>query len=70
MLEPKTLKGTPTPDPTQVPPEIMRRLLRLVDKRIVASESIALDIEREIDLLVADLYELSSKERRILGMEE
>ena len=70
MLEPKTLKGTPTPDPTQVPPETMWRLLRLVDKRIVASESVALDIEREIDVLVADLYELSSKERRILGMEE
>ncbi len=70
MLEPKTLKGTPTPDPTQVVPETMRRLLRLVDKRIVASESVALDIEREIDVLVADLYELSSKERRILGMEE
>jgi len=69
MLEPKTLKRTPVPDPTQVPLAIKRRLLSLVDKRLVLSGSAALDVEKQIDKIVADLYGLSLKERQALGME-
>lgn len=69
MLEPKTLKKTPVPDPNKISPSVMRRVLYLVDKRLLVSESVALAIEKEIDELIADLYGLSSKERCALGME-
>lgn len=70
MLEPKTLKTTPVPDPTQVDPLIMRRLLKLVDNRLSAVGAKAIEHERQIDMLVADLYGLSTQERRVLGLEE
>lgn len=70
MLEPGTLKKTPVPDPARVPPAIKRRILALVDKRLLCSGTAAVDIEKQIDKLVADLYGLSSQERRTLGMED
>jgi methylase of polypeptide subunit release factors len=70
MLEPKTLKKTPVPDPAQVSPTIKRRLLALVDKRLSLSGPAAMDVEKQIDELVADFYGLSSQERRVLGMED
>jgi methylase of polypeptide subunit release factors len=70
MLEPKTLKKTPVPDPTQISPVTKRRLLALVDRRLLLSGPDALDVEKQIDALVADLYGLSSQERQALGMED
>ena len=70
MLEPKTLIKTPVPDPTQISPKTMRRILNLVDRRLLTSGPAALDIEKQIDAIVAELYGLSSEERRALGMEE
>jgi methylase of polypeptide subunit release factors len=70
MLEPKTLKTTPVPDPTRVDPRIIRRLLKLVESRLLAFGAGAIEYERQIDMLVADLYGLSTQERRVLGMEE
>lgn len=70
MLEPKTLKLTPVPDPTQVDPTLMRRLLNLVNKRLTARGAVALEYERQLDRLIADLYHLSAQERIALGMEE
>lgn len=70
MLEPKTLKNTPVPDPAQVPSKSMHRIVKLVDRRLLVSGVDALEIEKQLDELVADLYGLSSKERRILGLEE
>ena len=69
-LEPGTLKKTPVPDPARVPPAIKRRILALVDERLSLSGIAAVDVEKQIDKLVADLYGLSSQERRALGMEE
>ncbi len=70
MLEPKTLTKTPVPDPANISPKTMRRLLGLVDKRLLVSGTATLDIEKQIETLVAELYGLSSQERRALGMEE
>ena len=70
MLEPKTLKLTPVPDPARVDPALMRRILSLVDKRLAAKGAIALEYEKQLDQLVADLYNLSDQERTALGMEE
>ena len=70
MLEPKTLKKTPVPDPAQIPPATKRCLLGLVDRRLSLSGPPAVDIEKQIDELVANLYGLSSQERQALGMED
>jgi len=68
MLEPKSLLKTPVPDPTKVPSSIMRRLLILVDKRLLASGSEIIEIETEINDTVADLYDFNEQERSIYGL--
>ncbi len=70
MLEPKTLKLTPVPDPAKVDPVLMRRLLTLVDLRLSTRGASALEYEKQIDTLIADLYNLSDQERAAIGMEE
>ena len=70
MLEPKTLKLTPVPDPAHVDPALMRRLLNLVDRRLSVPGTAALEYEKQLDRLIADLYNLSAQERAALGMEE
>ncbi len=70
MLEPKTLKLTPVPDPAKVDPVLMRRLLTLVDMRLSTRGASALEYEKQIDTLIADLYNLSDQERAAIGMEE
>ena len=63
MLEPKSLLKTPVPDPRKISPTIMRRLLLLVDKRLLASDSEIIELQIEIDNAVADLYGFGQKER-------
>jgi len=70
MLEPKTLARTRVPDPTQMTPAETRRLLTLVDRRLVASSSEAVNLEREIDKMMAELYGLTAEEKLALGIEE
>lgn len=67
MLEPKSLLKTPVPDPTKVNSSTMHNLLLLVDKRLLASGSEIIDIEIEIDHIVADLYGFSEEELAIYG---
>lgn len=69
MLEVKTLKKTPVPDPAQVSTQTMRQLLELVNRRLTATGISVTDVEMQIDELVADLYGLSRHERRALGMD-
>ena len=69
MLEPKTLRRTPVPDPSKVSSKTMRRLIQLVNKRLDTSGTSATEIEKEIDELICDLYGLSHQERRVLGLE-
>lgn len=70
MLEPKTLKKTPVPDPSKVPPIALKQLLELVDQRINAKgNATEIEIEIEIDRIVSQLYGLSSDDRTALGME-
>ena len=68
MLEPKSLLKTPIPDPTKVSASAMHRLLLLVDKRLIASGQEIINIEMEIDNLVADLYGFNNQERSIYGI--
>jgi hypothetical protein len=70
MLEPKTLSQTPVPDPTIVSSGDMRHLLSLVDQRLMTSGKTALDLEKQIDNLVAELYSLSVQECQVLGIRD
>jgi hypothetical protein len=49
---------------------VVRKLIRLVEARIEATAGAAFDIEKSMDLLVADLYGLDSNQRRLIGVEE
>ena len=70
MLEPKTLKETPVPDPTNVPTSSMRRLVRLVDERLMGDEKNMQRIEKQMDIIVSDLYDLNEDEQEVLGVEK
>lgn len=67
MLEPKTLKPVPVPNPDKVSSASMEQLLCLVDQRLADPEAIS--VEKEIDSIVADLYGLSAKDRQAVGIE-
>jgi hypothetical protein len=67
MLEVNTLKHVPVPDPAKVDAVTLTRLLNLANKRV--TDPSAFRVETEIEEIVADLYRLSQKERRVLGME-
>ena len=69
VLEVTTLRKTPVPDPTMVSPTIMRQLITLVERRLTASGGAIIDIEKQIDNIVMDLYDLTDMERHALGLE-
>ncbi len=69
MLEPKTLKQIPIPNPMKVSAKQMKELLDLVDRRIKVTASLYLDIENQIEEIVSDIYGLSTSERKALGIE-
>jgi hypothetical protein len=64
------LSQTPVPDPATVSPIVMRQLLSLVDERMTASVKTELDIERQLDDLIIELYGLSVKECQALGIKD
>lgn len=69
MLEPAPLKNVPVPDPTKVSPRTMSRIVRLVEKRLVSDDSDVAHVEKEIDILVTELYGLSTAERKAIGLD-
>ena len=68
VLEVTTLRKTPVPDPTNVDSGTLRTLLTLVDIRLTAPIKEIVDIEKEIDALVLDLYGLTTAEQQALGL--
>lgn len=66
MLEPKTLKTVPVPDPGSVSLMNRRRLIQLVERRLLSRDTETLEIERDIDRMVAELYGLSTDEYKAL----
>ena len=69
MLEPKTLKQTPVPDPTKIDRRLLRSLISLVEERLEKTGATARTVEKQIDQLVADLYGLNGEERVVISME-
>jgi hypothetical protein len=69
MLEPKTLKLTPVPDPEKVPPITMRNVITLVKKVLATTdEKESSLIEDELNDIITDLYGLTEQEIRTLGV--
>jgi type I restriction-modification system DNA methylase subunit len=68
MLEKKTLKSLRVPNPKDVEPAMMKKLLKLVEKRL--DEPNPKQTEAQIDELVSQLYGLSEDDRQQIGMEE
>jgi len=66
MLEPKTLKSVPIPDPASIHGPRLDHLLSLVNRRLGDPDSIS--IESEIDNITAELYRLSMEEQQIIGI--
>jgi len=70
MLESKTLARTPVPDIARMSSSVKTVLIDLVERRIKADGQQRDALNAELDAFVSDLYELSSAERRSLGLEE
>jgi len=68
MLEKKTLRSLFVPNPKDVEPAIMKKLLNLVEKRL--RDPHMRQAEAQIDELVAQLYGLSEEDRRQIGLEK
>ena len=69
-LEAATLSRTRVVDPSKVDHATMRQTIRLVDKRLGCEDPETADkLEQEIDTVVAELYGLTAKERKGIGME-
>ena len=72
MLEASNLSNLPVPDPSTVDPAILVEILNLVNRRMENISELgindALMVERLIDNIVSDLYGLTSKEKRDIGL--
>jgi methylase of polypeptide subunit release factors len=66
MLEPKTLKSVPIPNPAGVPVPSLEHLLSLVDRRL--KDRSALFLESEIDDITGQLYGLTPVEQQVIGV--
>jgi methylase of polypeptide subunit release factors len=66
-LEVKTLNSIPVPDPAKVKPTILLKLLHLVDQKLAGK--VATEIDSEIDELVAEIYDLNTSEKLVVGFE-
>jgi hypothetical protein len=69
MIEVKTLEQTPVPDPSSIPIGTFRKLISLVTERLKSNSIEGIKIEKEIDRIVCDLYNLDNDDRLALGIE-
>ncbi len=71
MLEPKYLKNLPVPDPLSQNTSRIKvlQIISLVKERMIAKEFKLILIEKEIDKIVADLFNLSKREKEYLNIE-
>jgi hypothetical protein len=69
MLEVKTLNQTPIPDPSSISNKDFKKMVELVDRRINSSALDSINLEKEIDALACLLYNLSSDDKKVLGIE-
>ena len=60
----------PVPSPQVVHYETMKKIIELVKKRILVSGLEVPDVERELDLLVANLYGLDQLDQEAMGINQ
>ena len=68
MLEPKTLKNTPVPDPFDINRNELIKFIKIVKKRVhfESEDEKKIGLEKEIDLMASDFYNLTEAERSSL----
>lgn len=67
MLEAKTLKSVPIPNPGELEASVLSSFVELVAERITHPSSYR-EIEYKIDKMVASFYKLSSRDQTFLGI--
>ncbi len=68
MLEGPSIKSTPVPDPRTVPPTQMSKILNLVRARCNEfNDQKLMELDRQIDSAIGELYGLSVEEQVMLG---
>jgi len=71
MLEPKTLKLTPVPDPSKVQTALFKDVIHLVKKRMKESDDNKnMEIEHDLDLMISKAYGISKAEQRMLNIDD
>lgn len=65
MVEPRTLKEFRVPTPKSVDPAVLKNIVRVTRERVRSGYSS--DVDRELDSLVSDLYQLDSNHRELVG---
>jgi hypothetical protein len=68
MMEVRTLAETPVPDPALVPKSSLKKMITLVNDALSSDYFSKVGIQKEIDLLACDLYQLNQDERKLLGL--
>lgn len=68
MLEVKTLENTPVPDPSKVPVGLFKKIVNLVTKRLNSNPIDGEVFEIELDSIICDLYNMSTEEKRVIGL--
>lgn len=68
MLEVKTLRSTPVPNPNSVSPGTLNKISRLVEDRIYSTGYDAIKIERKLDSIISEIYGLTEQDQIALGI--
>ena len=66
-LEKATLRGLRVPDFRSADQRLVRSIVKLTESRLQAKSNVAFELEREIDEIAIELYNLSVEERILVG---
>jgi hypothetical protein len=68
-LEKATFRGLRIPDFSLADQRLVKAIVKFTESRLRSSGNLATDLEREIDLRVAQLYNLSEEEQNMIGLD-
>ena len=68
MIEVQTLQEIPVPDPTKVPYNVFRKIIELVSERLRCNPIEGMILEKELDRIIFELYNLSDEEISVLSI--
>jgi len=69
MMEVKTLENTPVPNPAIIPINTFQKIINLVTERLKVSSLEGIKYEKELDIIISDLYRLNKDDIAVLNIE-